>query len=130
MQHMTPQQTLDFVKDRHPVASCCFCTQEHSALAIAVSLVCCQPPSQNQTQLSWSDLIQHVLVQDMTLQQALDFVRERHPVASPNAGFLQRLVSLDTELHGASSVKVGLGSCYHLQCLKLVLRGQRILWPV
>ena len=49
---------------------------------------------------------EHVHVQGKTLEEALAFVRERHPVASPNAGFLQRLVSLDTELHGQSSVKV------------------------
>ena len=66
--------------------------------------------------------------QGMTLQQALDFVRAKHPVASPNAGFLQRLVSLDTELHGGSSVKVaatsGLGchqsgaACGGGQCMR------------
>ena len=33
-------------------------------------------------------------------------MRERHAIASPNAGFLHRLASLEKDLHGFCTVKV------------------------
>ena len=45
--------------------------------------------------------------QDKSLQQAIAFMQERHPIACPNAGFLQRLASLEKDLRGSCTVKVG-----------------------
>ena len=44
--------------------------------------------------------------QGKSLQQAIAFMRERHPIACPNAGFLQRLASLEQDLRGSCTVKV------------------------
>ena len=45
-------------------------------------------------------------LQDWTLKQALDFVSQHRPQASPNAGFMARLIRLEESLHGTKTVKV------------------------
>lgn len=41
-----------------------------------------------------------------TLKQALEFVTEARPCASPNAGFMTQLLTLEEKLHGKQTVKV------------------------
>ena len=43
---------------------------------------------------------------DWTLKQALDFVTEARSCASPNAGFMTQLLTLEEKLHGKKTVKV------------------------
>ena len=43
---------------------------------------------------------------DWTLKQALEFVTEHRPCASPNAGFMNQLLKLEEKLHGKKTVKV------------------------
>lgn len=43
---------------------------------------------------------------DWTLKQALTFVTEHRPCASPNAGFMTQLLTLEEKLHGKKTVKV------------------------
>ena len=44
-----------------------------------------------------------------TLKQALEFVTEARPIASPNAGFMTQLLKLEEKLHGKKTVKVSCG---------------------
>lgn len=52
-----------------------------------------------------------------TLKQALEFVTEARPCASPNAGFMTQLLTLEEKLHGQKTVKV---SCVTVLSLKHV----------
>lgn len=45
-------------------------------------------------------------LQKWTLKEALEFVVAARPGASPNAGFLARLLELDEKLYGRQTVKV------------------------
>ena len=47
------------------------------------------------------------MVQKWTLKEALEFVTAARPGASPNAGFMARLLELDEKLYGRQTVKVG-----------------------
>lgn len=47
-----------------------------------------------------------VTVQKWTLKEALEFVTAARPGASPNAGFMARLLELDEKLYGRQTVKV------------------------
>jgi len=44
--------------------------------------------------------------QHLTLRDALAYIRERRPRASPNPGFMQQLVELEVSLHGEPSIDV------------------------
>ena len=46
------------------------------------------------------------LIQEWTFKEALEFVSAARPQASPNAGFMARLLELDQKLHGKRTVKV------------------------
>lgn len=46
-------------------------------------------------------------MQEWTFKEALEFVSAARPQASPNAGFMARLLELDQKLHGKRTVKVG-----------------------
>ena len=48
---------------------------------------------------------------DWTLKEALEFVKQRRPVANPNAGFMIQLLKLEQKLHGKKTVKVS--HAYH-----------------
>ncbi|DBA96975.1 TPA: hypothetical protein ACH3X1_001299 [Trebouxia sp. C0004] len=43
---------------------------------------------------------------DWTLKEALEFVTQHRPCASPNAGFMTQLLKLEQKLHGKKTVKV------------------------
>lgn len=45
-----------------------------------------------------------MLQQDMTLKQAIEHVKERRPVISPNVGFMEQLVDLEREIKGEATV--------------------------
>jgi len=45
-----------------------------------------------------------MMTQGWNLKQSLQHVRTSRPVACPNAGFMSRLVALDTQLHGKPSL--------------------------
>lgn len=54
------------------------------------------------------------MMQDWSLKQALEFVCEKRPQVSPNAGFMTRLIRLEEQLHGTKTVKVKLLPATHL----------------
>jgi len=46
------------------------------------------------------------VLQKWTLKEVLEFVSAARPRASPNAGFMARLLELDQKLYGRQTVKV------------------------
>jgi len=52
---------------------------------------------------------------DWTLKEALEFVTQHRPCASPNAGFMTQLLQLEQKLHGKKTVKVHHFQCFYLQ---------------
>ena len=42
------------------------------------------------------------------MKEALEFVTQHRPCASPNAGFMTQLLKLEEKLHGKKTVKVSL----------------------